>query len=356
MESDARRLAQQRVDRIASFRRELTELEREGALRLTDDQRTGLEEHLGRVLDALSREFGADVSDAARRISWGVRVATVLGAAALGAALVLFLHRVWGYLPFPAQFGTLLLVPLGLLAGAAVADRRRIDPFQVGVLALTSGVTLGFAVDALGGVLNVSAYPHALLVIGVYGVLTGHAFRVRLLVGAGLFVVGAYLAALLTAAEGSHWEAWPMRAHYLLPAAALLYAVPWVTERRRSGDWGIIYRGCGAVLGLLALLLMSVVGHSCCGVMDGTTVVAGYQLAGLGLSAAVLAHGFRSGRGSLVNLGAAAFVMFLYVRLHAWWWDWMPKYLFFFLIGLIAFGLLLVFRRLRRGLAGVTTP
>ena len=48
-----------------------------------------------------------------------------------------------------------------------------------------------------------------------------------------------------------------------------------------------------------------------------------------------------------MNLGAIAFVVFLYVRLHSWWWHWMPKYLFFFLIGLTAIGLLLIFRRLR---------
>jgi hypothetical protein len=61
----------------------------------------------------------------------------------------------------------------------------------------------------------------------------------------------------------------------------------------------------------------------------------------------VLVHGLRLGHTSLVNVGALAFIVFLFVRLHAWWWDWMPKYLFCLLLGLIAFGLLLVFRRLR---------
>jgi hypothetical protein len=40
-------------------------------------------------------------------------------------------------------------------------------------------------------------------------------------------------------------------------------------------------------------------------------------------------------------------VVFLFTRLQAWWWKWMPKYLFFLVLGLIAFGLLLVFRRIR---------
>ena len=68
---------------------------------------------------------------------------------------------------------------------------------------------------------------------------------------------------------------------------------------------------------------------------------------GLLLSAGVVVRGVRLSRKGLVNLGVAAFIVFLFVRLYAWWWQWMPKYLFFLLIGLIAIGLLLVFRRIR---------
>jgi predicted RND superfamily exporter protein len=35
-----------------------------------------------------------------------------------------------------------------------------------------------------------------------------------------------------------------------------------------------------------------------------------------------------------------------------WWWDWMPKYLFFLVIGLISVALLVVFKRLRARLLG----
>jgi uncharacterized membrane protein len=74
------------------------------------------------------------------------------------------------------------------------------------------------------------------------------------------------------------------------------------------------------------------------------------------LSAGVLFHGLRMGRSGLVNLGAVAFVVFLYVRLHSWWWHWMPKYLFFLLIGLTAMALLLIFRRLRTRLLRKAMP
>jgi uncharacterized membrane protein len=74
---------------------------------------------------------------------------------------------------------------------------------------------------------------------------------------------------------------------------------------------------------------------------------AAYQVAGLLISVGVVYHGLRLGRSGLVNLGATAFIVFLFVRLHSWWWDWMPKYLFFLGISLVAIGLLLIFRRIR---------
>jgi len=52
-----------------------------------------------------------------------------------------------------------------------------------------------------------------------------------------------------------------------------------------------------------------------------------------------------------VNLGAAFFTIFLYAKFVDWWWDWMPKYVFFFVIGFIAIGLLLAFRKIRRTIA-----
>ncbi|MGH7164243.1 MAG: DUF2157 domain-containing protein, partial [Nitrospiraceae bacterium] len=47
-------------------------------------------------------------------------------------------------------------------------------------------------------------------------------------------------------------------------------------------------------------------------------------------------------------------VIQLYTKFFDWWWDWMAKYLFFLLLGLIAVLLLLVFQRLRAYLREAT--
>ena len=50
----------------------------------------------------------------------------------------------------------------------------------------------------------------------------------------------------------------------------------------------------------------------------------------------------------MVNTGVTLFVIFFYTKLFDWWWDTMPKYLFFLVLGLTAILLLVVFKRLRK--------
>ena len=51
-----------------------------------------------------------------------------------------------------------------------------------------------------------------------------------------------------------------------------------------------------------------------------------------------------------------ALVRLNFCKVFDWWWDYLPKYLFFFLLGLLAILVLLVMRRLRRSLAVEVQP
>ena len=73
----------------------------------------------------------------------------------------------------------------------------------------------------------------------------------------------------------------------------------------------------------------------------------GYQLLGFVLSALAIWLGLRRHWADVVNTGNVFFVIFLYTKMFDWWWEIMPKYLFFLIIGLTAILFLLIFRRLR---------
>jgi uncharacterized membrane protein len=356
LDIDPRRKAQRRADRIALFRAELAELEREQGLILTPEQRSRLDAHLEGVLSALSRQFGVDATESAKRISWGMRVASTVGGVALGTAVVLFLHRFWGSVPAPAHVAILAAIPLLLLAGAELAFRCRVDLYYTALLGVAAAVGFVMELSALGTVMNLTPSPHALLAWALFAILVAYAYGLRLLLGAGLLLICAYTAAVWIAAQGGYWDAFLDQAQFMIPAAALLYAVPWLTRHRDPHDFGFVYRACGTATGLTALLLSSTSGHLCCLGVTARVAEVLCQIAGMVVSAGIVFHGLRLGRSGLVNLGALAFVVFLYVRLYSWWWHWMPKYLFFFLIGLTAIALLLIFRRLRTRLSERAMP
>jgi len=72
-----------------------------------------------------------------------------------------------------------------------------------------------------------------------------------------------------------------------------------------------------------------------------------YQVVGFLVSAAAIWMGIKKRWPEVVNTGNVFFTIFLYTKFYDWWWDWMPKYLFFLVIGLTAILMLLLFKRLR---------
>ena len=72
-----------------------------------------------------------------------------------------------------------------------------------------------------------------------------------------------------------------------------------------------------------------------------------YQIIGFAFSAGAIWIGIKNRWPEVVNTGNVFFTIFLYTKIYDWWWDWMPKYLFFLLIGLSAILMLLIFKRLR---------
>jgi hypothetical protein len=66
--------------------------------------------------------------------------------------------------------------------------------------------------------------------------------------------------------------------------------------------------------------------------------------------------GIRSRLACVANLGAAFFTLLLYLRFYHWWWDWMPGYLFFLVVGLVSIGLLALFQKLRMRTAEAARP
>ena len=79
-----------------------------------------------------------------------------------------------------------------------------------------------------------------------------------------------------------------------------------------------------------------------------------YNVAGFGLGGAGIWFGIRANWREVINVATGFLLLFLYAKCFDWWWNWLPRYLFFLLLGGLAVAVLLVLGRFRHGRGGVT--
>jgi hypothetical protein len=341
--------AQQRVDQIAAFEREVGELERAGILTLGEDQRAAIGRHHAQLLATLATRFDVDRTEPQRQMALGMRVAALLAAATLSAAVVLFFYRVWGLLVLPAQLAILAAMPLLLVAAVEVAARREPTRYLASVVAIIASVA--FALDLAGAcaVFNTTPAPVVLLAWSAFALTLAYAYGLRLLLAAGIGAAMGYGVAAVAAAAGVDWTVAVARPEPLLvlgPGAIALASFPPVV-RTEGFDTTWRLMGTGALL--LPLLFLStwpeVFSYR---LLPPGGLHAIYDVAGFVLPAVVAWWGVSRRWTRLVDAGAGFLVLFAYAKFFDWWWAALPRYLFFLVLGLLSIGTLLVLSRLRR--------
>jgi uncharacterized membrane protein len=338
---------QQRADRLRTFQRELEELEREKVLELTPEQRARLDSHIARTMADLASQFDVDTTDSQRQISLGMKIASALGGIALCAAVVLFLARYMGYWPTPLQVGVLVAIPILLTMGAEFAARREQTLYYAGLISIVAFSAFVADLSLLGAIFNMAPTPNALAVWGLFGLALAYHFGIRLVLAAGLISVLGWITATTNSWRGWWWVEFERRPEELMLAGLLLAGIPLFIRHVRRPDFPAVYRLIGMLAFFVTMLFLSAQGQRSYLPMDDKTVEHFYQVFGVAAAAVAVWIGIRQNWTGVVNTGTAFFAIFLFFRLIDWWWNWMPKYLFFLLIGLVAIGLVALFKRLR---------
>jgi len=338
--------AQSRADRIHAFKDELAELERAGALHLAADARARLDAYHADLLRRFAADFDVDTSSDQKRLSWGMRIASFLGALALSAAVFFFFYRFWGALATPVQVGLLVAAPLVASAGVEIAARRERSFYFASLIALVAVTCFVLNLSVLGQIFNIAPSHNAFLVWGGFALLLAYTYGLRLILVAGLTSLLGYLSATVGTWGGGYWLSFGERPENFLLGGGMLFAAGMLRHGARPG-FAAIYRVYGLLVVFIAILILSNWGRISYLSWSATTIEYFYQTAGFVLAGLAVWLGIRRHWAGVANLGSTFFVLYLYTKLFDWWWDWMPKYAFFFVLGLVAVLLLLVLRRLR---------
>jgi uncharacterized membrane protein len=340
--------AQQRADQIEAFTHELGELEREGVFRLAQDDRARIGDFHAGLIERLAGVFDVDRTERQRRMSLGMRIASLVGAVTLSAAVVLFFNRVWGLLATPAQLAVLILAPVVLLGVLEIAARHEKTLYVASILAITATAAFILDVSVVGVIFNMRPSAIALALWAAFALALAYAYGLRLLLAGGLAMAMLFLCMIAARAAGIDMGASIARPEPLLPAGALAFAASLLPANRRRPGFPETWRLVGSVAILLPLIFLST-WPGVFSYLPWPERVTGslYDVAGFVLGAAGIWFGIRAGWREVARVSTGFLVIFVFAKCFDWWWDWMPRYLFFLLLGGLAVAVLVVLGRIR---------
>lgn len=341
--------AQLRADHIRVFREELERLERGGVLALSAEQRTAVAHYHDGLLASYAKSFDIDRDRHAKQLSLGMRIASFLGALALAASVFFLFNQYWGLFPTAVQVVLLIVASLGSFLATFWVARRDHGGYFAKLVAMVAFACFVLNVSLLGGTFNITPSDQAFVVWAAFALLLAYTFDLRLLLGAGILCLIAFVAARVGTLSGLYWLDFGERPENFFPAALLLLAIPVMISHGHFTGFVSIYRVFGLLTLLMPVLVLANWGNGSYLPISARSVEYLYQVLGFVISAAVIWWGTRREHAGVVNTGTTFFVIFLYTKFYDWWWEAVPKFVFFLIIALTAILFILVMKRLRGG-------
>ncbi|MCP5066565.1 MAG: DUF2157 domain-containing protein, partial [bacterium] len=339
--------AQQRADRIAAFRAEVSELKRAGLIRISEEDLRAVDEHHDRVLRELVQRFDVDVSERGKQLSLGMRAVSFLGAFALAASVYYFFYQAWGIISTPLQIGILGGASIATLFLTALVARRERSGYFTLISGLVAFACLVVNTSLLESTFNLAPSPLPLLAWGVFALILAYGYCLRLLLVVGLVVLSAFLATTLLHWTGGSWPGFLMRPEGFFPGGIVLLTLALVPRRRQRAGFGPVYRVLGIVFLVAPTVLLGKFGSLSYLAIDEQPIEITYQLLGFAMSAATIWLGIARRWRETVYTGTFFFVALLFLEFVNWWWAWMPKYLFFLIVALTSVAVMIGLKRLR---------
>jgi uncharacterized membrane protein len=347
-DGEARRDAQRRVDQINAFTRELAELERGGILTLEADQRSQVQLYHADLLATLVQRFDVDRTEGQRQMALGMRIASLLGAVTLSAAVVLFFYRVWGLLTTPVQVAALFAMPLVMLAAVGIAAHLEPTRYIAAVLSLIAAASFALNLSGVGTIFNMIPSPMILAAWAAFALAVAYAYGLQLLLACGLAAAMGYALSAIAAAAGLDWTVSITRPEPLLVLGPVAIAASFWRPAVGADGFARTWRLVGVAALLLPLLFLStwpdVFSYKLLplGVLHAT-----YDAAGFVLPVVAAWFGIRRRWPEVANAASGFLVLFVYAKCFDWWWAAMPRYLFFLMLGGLAVVAMVVLARLR---------
>ena len=340
--------ARQQADDIAAFQRELANLERQSVLTLDPTRHAAVAAHHDHLLAHLHQRFDIDRTPADRQLSAGMRLASFVGAMALAAGVFFLFHQVWDRFPTALQVVTLVGAALGAVVMTLVVDRRDPTGHFTRLAAMVAFACFMANVVILQRIFNVPLTLNSLLPGTALAFLLAYAFGLRLLLATGIVCLIVFAAVRTATLSGTGWANLVPRPENLIPLGIGLLLVPLIASHARFLGFAATWRVFGLCTLFLPMLVLAYAGALSYLPFTPSLIEGIFQALGLTGTAGAVWVGIRRAWSEVTFTGVIFFVAFFYCKLLEAWWSLMPPYLLFLSMGMAAFVLLSMFKRLRR--------
>jgi len=341
--------AQRRIDQINSFNNEVTLLSNEGVVNLTQEQTSTIATYHNSIIAKLSHEYDIDKNNKQKNLSLGLKVVSFITALALSASLYFMFYQFWGYIDTFGQ--TLILSSSSVIALSItyISYSRDKSGYYTKIFALLTIVAFILNISMLGNIYNILPSPNALALFAIFSFVLAYATNTRLLLGFAIIFLSSFLSAKVGTWSGVYWIYFGQHPENFFLPALILFLIPYFQPHKRYYGFDTIYRVFAMILFFVPVLILSNFGGASYLAISSETIEAFYQIVGFVISLGAIWLGIHKGWGDLINTGNVFFTLFLYTKFFDWFWAYMPKFLFFLIVGLITLGMMMVFKRIREG-------
>lgn len=339
--------AQHRVDQIHAFQQELFELEKNDIFALSAEQTSKVRGYHHQLLQNFSSTYDVDTNTQSKQLTLGMKIASLIGALAMAISIFFLFYQFWGYISTPVQVSILIMAPIALFLLALKLAQQEKSAYFSKIAALVSLSCFVLNLSMLGQIFNITPSPNAFAVWSAFAFVLAYACNARLLLFFGIVSICSFIAMKIGTWSGMYWISFGEKPENFFIPSLLIFLLPqWLTHKRYSG-FDAIYRVMAMIMTFLPILILSNFGKISYLNWSSNTIEGFYQLIGFVLSASAIWLGIKRHWREVTNTGNVFFILFLYTKFFDWWWDWMPKYIFFFVLGLSALLALIVFKRIR---------
>lgn len=346
--------AQQRADQIQGFTQELTILEQQEIITLTIEQKNKLNQFHQNLLSQFKSTLNIDTSNEEKHLSLGLQIVSFLGALALAASVFFLFYQYWGYLSTPWKITALLIASASSFASIGIVNRIDASGYYVKLAALIAFACFVLNIMMLGSIFNITSSANAFLVFSAYAFLLAYAFNVRVLLGTALLNFFIFMGAKTGTFWGLYWVNTGEAPELFLLPTLLTFCIPFIKKQLNYFGFTSIYHILSACAFFTSILILSNWGYGSLLPWDKDIIEGFYQTLGFACSGGLIYLGIKKQLSHLTFTGNAFFTLFLYTKLFDWWWDVIPKSVFFLIVGLVAILSMLVIQRFRSRLQGAS--